>query len=225
MKIVGKRYLDENFYKSIVINEDMIKIGSMDIADDKENSDVTDVNVMEVVNHFCDYSKLNLFYSYNGAISAKGENGRTIVIDNKNSSEIKDIILRKYLFERENNLYNTNACEYHISISDKYSSYNTNQYRNSYVLFGLDGVISQCEYDFICKMIDYVFEDELISIHGKTVKNGENSVILKGGNKKIILTVLTPQLIHKIDEHNKICNLDFKKRSEEMELQLKMEGF
>lgn len=240
MKIEGIRQLDQNFYDTIVVRNGIIKVNgklldtitlgnsfseSLRGKSDKEIKDA-------VIEYFLRYNRINFissdFSRINGLMFYVGsQSEKLLIIDNDEISESKAKILRRYISDRDNFLYNSSASTY--SINTNYansSSYNIT--RDGNIRFNLareSTGIPQYESEFLERFINHIFGDEYIKVIPRGKKELEDGVELVSGEKRVIAREFTKDLMKKVDEHNKKCDFIRKEKEEAMKLQLKMEGF
>ena len=152
---------------------------------------------------------------------------KLLIIDNDEMSESKAKILRRYISDRDNFLYNSTASTYTINTNyANSSSYNTTREGNIRFNLARESTgIPQYESEFLERFINHIFDDEYIKVIPRGKKELEDGVELVSGEKRVIAKVFTKDLMKKVDEHNKKCDFIRKEKEEAIKLQLKMEGF
>ena len=240
MKIEGIRQLDQNFYDTIVVRNGEIKVngkvldtvtlGKSFSESLRGKSDEEIKNA--VIEYFLRYNRINFissdFSRINGLMFYVGsQSEKLLIIDNDEMSESKAKILRRYISDRDNFLYNSTASTYTINTNyANSSSYNIT--RDGNIRFNLareSTGIPQYESEFLERFINHIFGDEYIKVIPRGKKELEDGVELVSGEKRVIAKVFTKDLMKKVDEHNKKCDFIRKEKEEAMKLQLKMEGF
>ena len=240
MKIEGIRQLDQNFYDTIVVRNGEIKVngkvldtvtlGKSFSESLRGKSDEEIKNA--VIEYFLRYNRINFissdFSRINGLMFYVGsQSEKLLIIDNDEMSKSKAKILRRYISDRDDFLYNSSASTY--SINTNYansSSYNIT--RDGNIRFNLareSTGIPQYESEFLERFINHIFDDEYIKVIPRGKKELEDGVELVSGEKRVIAKVFTKDLMKKVDEHNKKCDFIRKEKEEAIKLQLKMEGF
>lgn len=240
MKIEGIRQLDQNFYDTIVVRNGEIKVngkvldtvtlGKSFSESLRGKSDEEIKNA--VIEYFLRYNRINFISSdlsrINGLMFYVGsQSEKLLIIDNDEMSESKAKILRRYISDRDNFLYNSTASTYTINTNyANSSSYNTTREGNIRFNLARESTgIPQYESEFLERFINHIFADEYIKVIPRGKKELEDGVELVSGEKRVIAKVFTKDLMKKVDEHNKKCDFIRKEKEEAMKLQLKMEGF
>lgn len=240
MKIEGIRQLDQNFYDTIVVRNGEIKVngkvldtvtlGKSFSESLRGKSDEEIKNA--VIEYFLRYNRINFISSdlsrINGLMFYVGsQSEKLLIIDNDEMSESKAKILRRYISDRDNFLYNSTASTYTINTNyANISSYNTTREGNIRFNLARESTgIPQYESEFLERFINHIFADEYIKVIPRGKKELEDGVELVSGEKRVIAKVFTKDLMKKVDEHNKKCDFIRKEKEEAMKLQLKMEGF
>lgn len=240
MKIEGIRQLDQNFYDTIVVRNGIIKVNgklldtvTLDNSFSESLRGKSDKEIKDaVIEYFLRYNRINFissdFSRINGLMFYVGsQSEKLLIIDNDEMSESKAKILRRYISDRDDFLYNSCASTY--SINTNYansSSYNTTREGNIRFNLARESTgIPQYESEFLERFINHIFGDEYIKVIPRGKKELEDGVELVSGEKRVIARVFTKDLMKKVDEHNKKCDFIKKEKEEAMKLQLKMEGF
>lgn len=240
MKIEGIRQLDQNFYDTIVVRNGEIKVngkvldtvtlGKSFSESLRGKSDEEIKNA--VIEYFLRYNRINFISSdlsrINGLMFYVGsQSEKLLIIDNDEMSESKAKILRRYISDRDNFLYNSTASTYTINTNyANSSSYNTTREGNIRFNLARESTgIPQYESEFLERFINHIFADEYIKVIPRGKKELEDGVELVSGEKRVIAKVFTKDLMKKVDEHNKKCDFIRKEKEEAMKFQLKMEGF
>ena len=240
MRIEGIRQLDQNFYDTIVVRNGIIKVNGKlldtvtlgnsfsESLRGKSDEEIKDA----VIEYFLRYNRLNFisseFSRINGLMFYVGsQSEKLLIIDNDEMSESKAKILRRYISDRDDFLYNSCASTYSINTNySNSSSYNTTREGNLRFNLARESTgLPQYESEFLEKFINHIFGDEYIKVIPRGEKELEDGVELVSGEKRVIARVFTKDLMKKVDEHNKKCDFIKKEKEEAMKLQLKMEGF
>lgn len=174
MKIYGKRYLDANSYEQISILENNtvnvsesfanyypLKKGNISFADELEAMPPKESR-KELIGYFLKNNNVNFVSIYDE--SKKGHvasDDKQIFIDQLNDEE-REMIMKKYLFDRAKEMFNNDFDECYISTSNS-SYYNKRKVKDKrkYVLNlrSFNGVLDYVEMCFIKTF----FEDKLSS--------------------------------------------------------------
>ena len=145
MRIEGIRQLDQNFYDTIVVRNGIIKVNgklldtvtlgnsfSESLRGGKSDEEIKDA----VIEYFLRYNRINFissdFSRINGLMFYVGsQSEKLLIIDNDEMSESKAKILRRYISDRDDFLYNSCASTYSINTNySNSSSYNTTREGN-----------------------------------------------------------------------------------------------
>ena len=144
MRIEGIRQLDQNFYDTIVVRNGIIKVNGKlldtvtlgnsfsESLRGKSDEEIKDA----VIEYFLRYNRINFissdFSRINGLMFYVGsQSEKLLIIDNDEMSESKAKILRRYISDRDDFLYNSCASTYSINTNySNSSSYNTTREGN-----------------------------------------------------------------------------------------------
>ena len=126
MLIVGKKYLDNNSYNTIIIHSSRIDISNKKITSDvfekdKEFNNASSFSkemVYATINQFLNNGKI-VYFSSKKVIDDKG---RILLFINSFKEDIEQIILKKYIIDR-NNYLNENLFEEYLLDTKNGSAY------------------------------------------------------------------------------------------------------
>lgn len=227
MQIIGKKYLDDNFYDSIHITGDKIIVkssvntGTLDstckFTDSLVNKSKEEI-ISEIVDYFLRYS--SVCFIGNGKVILA--NGRMLLFDSLHDIKLEKKIKDKYVSDRLNYLYEKSNDIYHVFVINRESFYGD---ENKYHLAQNDGVILNEELNFFADMIEYIFQNDIIYsryVEGYSINHYE-ILTLQKNNKIIKLSTATmtnyySQIHEIINKHNN----NLKERKEVKQLKLEV---
>ena len=190
MVIVGKKYLDANFYNSITIYGDKIIIYSRnrivnldtsykfsDECKGKSNEEIIQI----VIEHYLRNTKLARILNN----EVYGVSGRKLKINVNISNELKRKIINKYENDRINHFYETEEKSYRVISVESLSEYSGNRY----ILATKGNGIANMELSFLSEMVENTFQDEIICMNqeGLYVKLSSKTKYINIGNQLINL--------------------------------------
>ncbi len=165
MQIIGKKYLDENSYKSISIYDDKIIVSNGNSISDirleiiptftDELKGKTDYEIISsIVDYFINSGKVS--YISKGVVLT--EDGRKLKFSTLHDENIKRKIAKKYKMDREENLINSEGKVYSVGTSSVCSFYTSD---NKYILSNKDDYLLNEELSFFKRMLDYKFNNDI----------------------------------------------------------------
>lgn len=241
MKIEGIRQLDQNFYETITVRDGVIKVSSKvldTVTLGKSFSESlrgkSDEEIRKaVIEYFMDYNRLNFisddFSRVTGPIYYVGsESGKLLLINDQTSEEEKKRIIDKYVRDRYYFLYNHPSDMYGLNVNyGDTSSYSIT--RSGSVKFNLsrnNGILPEYESTFVERFLDEIFRDEVITVvKPKNDEKYKSNYELVANGKRVILGIMNKDILKKVEEHNRKCDLVRKENEDALKMQLKMEGF
>lgn len=182
MKLIGKKYIDDNSYNSLVIKDGKKDLnieakgnikyktsnGTNSFFEGK-NIDDNEILINELIRYFIEYNKLCLVeddcYYKNEKFKKISSKDRKMLLSLKENKDVKNVykdVIEKYKQDRLNYVYERNLDSYLVFESDKASQYRViepakNGENNDIMLLLLktkNGRLINMEKEFICDLVN-----------------------------------------------------------------------
>lgn len=163
MQVIGKKYLDSNFYNSITIHSDKIYIYSRDKiitidSDSKFSDELKGKSKDEIIEMIIDHYLRNTKVCRIEPTEVLGTNGRKLKFDTYIGDNNKSKIIHKYQSDRLNHFYERDDSKNSIYSINQLSEYDGNKY----FFLTKDNKVATFELEFLYEMIENMFKDEKV---------------------------------------------------------------